>query len=433
MTEYRDILSGFAGLLDIAINDYLLIVALDSSLDEHLLSYESPLHVASLETPKRIFSEFLRGIGGVYRVDYTSQVPSSLRAYHLVAETEDGVYIDNLFLTTDAERALSEKVAADLTRLADSFEKEKRLPHREKSMKILELEVQSALQVVSELVRRREWEGALADQPMDAKQLSDARQLAGVAASGEATKDANDKTRSSLLHHPSVTPEVMRRASRQLGTAEISVDISVATEPSSMRTHAYWRRIGGTNVSRPITIVCRMALRDSSGARPRSVILYVLGVALISWITACFLAKDVWPLRGDPVDKVQNADAIVAVLLLVPGFLYTRLDLPSRGSIASRLRFASRLAAELSIGASALLGAAIATGLEGAWLRGAFAVAILLPLGLVLLLLRKSRDVDGPLDFAELDPPKWLQRNDRSKVARPDAVFASSELLVQHG
>jgi hypothetical protein len=38
------LLDTYVGLLDVALNDYLLVVALDAATDDHLLSYDSPLH-----------------------------------------------------------------------------------------------------------------------------------------------------------------------------------------------------------------------------------------------------------------------------------------------------------------------------------------------------------------------------------------------------
>jgi hypothetical protein len=37
-------LDTYVGLLDVALNDYLLVVALDAATDDHILSYDSPLH-----------------------------------------------------------------------------------------------------------------------------------------------------------------------------------------------------------------------------------------------------------------------------------------------------------------------------------------------------------------------------------------------------
>jgi hypothetical protein len=51
------------------VNDYLLVVALDAARDEHLLAFDSPLHV---EKPTRanLIQRPFRLAGGAYWVEY---------------------------------------------------------------------------------------------------------------------------------------------------------------------------------------------------------------------------------------------------------------------------------------------------------------------------------------------------------------------------
>jgi hypothetical protein len=55
-------------------------------------------------------------------------VPGSLRSYHVVAETELGVHIKTMSLTTDADEAFTRGLATDLRTLANRLEAEGRTP-----------------------------------------------------------------------------------------------------------------------------------------------------------------------------------------------------------------------------------------------------------------------------------------------------------------
>jgi hypothetical protein len=168
-----------------------------------------------------------------------------------------------------------------------------------------------------------------------------------------------------------------------------------------------------------------VTLRDATGARPASIFAYAIAVTLTIYATACFLAHSLWPY-GHAIPAPSNAEAVVAVLLLVPGFLYTRLDLPARHTILGHLRLMSRQLAHVCIGAAILLAAAVAAGLGGWWLWLLFVFATVVPAAatvpLILPPFRRGEPVPGLADA-----PRWLWPARRRSGAPPvDAVFRSS-------
>ncbi len=108
----------------------------------------------------------------------------------------------------------------------------------------------------------------------------------------------------------------------------------------------------------------------------------------------------------------------------MPGFLYTRLALPARNSVAGRLQALSRLVANLCIAVVAVAAAAIAAGMSGAPVAVALAATIVVPLlGTVALFLHRP-SVGDTGELVRLGAPRWLDLTAPAPVA-VDAHFSS--------
>jgi hypothetical protein len=460
LKEHEALLSTYVQLLNVAVNDYLLVVALDATKDDHLLSYHSPVHSRSIDPfvdrhepsagveqgaandghngamhriraaadlARENLARSVRGGYSSYRVEYISQVPSNLRSYHVVAETLPGVHIDAMSLVTNADEAAARDVAADLRVLAAKLRQESRQPIIEH--RLLELELQGVLGRLFELLRRRRWEADQAGQEMTEDELENSSRLAWDCVSGEGVRDHSGQVSSSLLGRDDVTEQALDAAAKEVEAQELGSDFSLENDPASNRAHVYWRRIlARPSVGGHTRIRCTLSLSDASGARPGSVLVYVAVVALTIYITGCFLTRSPWPggFGGRPPAPLElNADAVVAVLLLVPGFLYTRLDLPARHTITAHLRALSRHVAHISIAAAVLVAAAVASGVSGLALQWLFAVSTTVPLLAAIPLVRR------PINQREAGPsvaaPSWLRLVGlRQSIGPPDARYHSS-------
>lgn len=124
LETYDDALDPFYNLLDVALNDYLLIVGLSQPREHHLLTYEMPLLAEAPKHQGRVAQAFRQKVRGRYEVEYETHVPSSLRSYHLVAETDPTLRIDSMHITSDADARKSESVADDLKFLAQFVSEE---------------------------------------------------------------------------------------------------------------------------------------------------------------------------------------------------------------------------------------------------------------------------------------------------------------------
>lgn len=430
LDKHEGVLADFFELFDIALDDDLLIVALQPTVDEHVLTYETALLVEPEARPGPRIARLLRSSADGYCLDYRSHISSSIPAYHLVVETEVGVDIARMFLSTDADAHATEILRTDLTVLARRLQNLRRDAAKgsvsRASSKILELQMQTTLRGLADLVRRRRWDAAQAGVAVPDTRLTACTSLAMVAVAGEGTAGATGDVDSSILRHPRLFPEQLRRAAAELDDEELHLDMALENDPTTNRAHANWR--GSAQAARygtPIQIRAGMLLRDETSAGPRRVCMYALMVAAVGYLLAASLAHAGWPF-GVParaqLGTIASPDAVNSVLLLVPGFLYTRLALADRHSIAGHLRALPRAVANLCIGLVAVVGGVVASGLPGQWVQWAFGAMIVLPLlgaGMLLYRRRVSRET---AELVRLGAPRWLDGVDVPR-ARSDARF----------
>jgi len=429
LDKHDDALTEFFELLDVALDNDLLIVALDPSRDEHLLTYETPLHVASEEDAGHRVARLLRSSAEGYHLEYRSSISSSIPAYHLVVDAEPGVDVAPMYLSTDSDVRTAAALRADLLVLAQRLENERRAPAGRASSKIVELQMQTTLRTLADLVRRRRWEAAQAGITVPAHRMVVCSELSHVAVSGEGTANPDGAVDSSVLRHPALQPELLRAAAEELFAEEIYADVALETDPSPSRAHASWRGCAApvATAGAPVQMRAGMILRDTTAAGPRRVCQYAVLVAVVGFLFAAFLAGDPWPFGADSrvrLGAIKDADAVIGVLLLVPGFLYTRLGLADRHSISGRLRALPRAVANVCIAVIAVVAATVASGLSGGWVQFAFATMVVLPLAAATLLLYRRRPASHTAELVRLGAPRWLDGSTVGRV-RADARFFS--------
>jgi hypothetical protein len=429
LDKHEDALAEFFALLDVALDDDLLVVALDPARDEHLLTYETPLHVASEEDAGHRFARLLRSSAEGYHLEYRSSISSSIPAYHLVVDTEQGVDIARMYLSTDTDLRTAHALRADLLVLAQRLENERRAPTGRSSSKILELQMQTTLRTLADLVRRRRWEAAQAGVAVPAHRMVVSSELGHVAVAGEGTAGPDGTVDSSVLRHPALQPELLRAAADELFAEELYADVALENDPSPSRAHASWRGCAApvATVGAPVEIHAGMILRDTTAAGPRRVRQYAVLVAAVGFLFAAFLASDWWPFGAGSrvrLGDIDDADAVIAVLLLVPGFLYTRLGLTDRRSISGRLRALPRAVANVCIAVIAAVAAAVASGMSGGWVQLAFAAMVVVPLAAAGLLRYRRRPERDSAELVRLGAPQWLDGTEIDRVPA-DARFYS--------
>jgi hypothetical protein len=429
LDKHEHTLAEFFELLDVALDNDLLIVALDPARDEHVLTYETPLHVTSEEDAGHRFARLLRSSAEGYHLQYRSSISSSIPAYHLVVEAEPGVDIARMYLSTDADARIAAALRADLLVLAARLENERRAPTGRASSKILELQMQTTLRTLADLVRRRRWEAAQAGVAVPAHRMAVSSELGHVAVSGEGTAGPDGAVDSSVLRHPALQPERLRAAAEELFAEELYAGVALENDPSPSRAHASWHGCSapGATTGAPVEIRAGMLMRDTTAAGPRRVCQYAVLVAVVGFLFAVFLAGSPWPFDAASrarLGAIADAGAVISVLLLVPGFLYTRLGLSDRRSISGRLRALPRAVANVCIGVIAVVAGTVASGLSGGWVQLAFATMVAVPLAAATLLLYRRRPESDTAELVRLGAPHWLDGADVGRV-RADAQFFS--------
>ncbi len=444
LADYREPLGDYFALLDVAVNNYLLVVAMDRGADEHLLTYEAPLAVEKPRT-RWSWSGTLRASSRGYLVQYEGAIPASLRSYHLVVETEPGVHIQKIYLRTDADQGLAGELGTDLKALATRLGPAAAPPRKSPYSKILELQTQTTLRRLADLLRRRQWDAEHARIAVPEQHLPGVAELGWAAISGEAVADGAALD-NSLIRHPVVRPAKLGQAARELAAQELEYDLATEDNPTSNQASVYWRRRAVRSLDgAQIRTRAGILLRDATPSSPTTVLLYALSVALIAYSAATFAGHHFWPYWGAGAARLRASSAsnspgaLIAVLLLVPGFLYSRLPLPDRHSVAGHLRALPRLVAHVCIGAMALLCAAVAADSARSVLPLAFGLATVVPLLAAIALVPPiraawSRRRDERQDAEELHlmgAPHWVDGRGTSQQRRrtPDAIFSSSGSL----
>jgi hypothetical protein len=181
-----------------------------------------------------------------------------------------------------------------------------------------------------------------------------------------------------------------------------------------------------------------LALADETPSLVESVSRIIAALTIVVFgIGALLVESPAWlwstPDEFDPDNALSRADAIVAVLLLVPGILVARLDIPSTNTVLGQIRSHQRALAYSALVATTGLAMAIAASPPGPELvefaRISFAaLALLLAATLFEFVVRRRRRQALIAPTATL--PAWLhlEMGDGSRrVVEPDARFDAVE------
>jgi len=429
--KYESLLAEFFQLLDVAINDQIIVVALDPERDEHLLSYELPLYVTNPDKWRQRLWHLLRTSREGYYIKYITDIPTSLPSYHFVAEVIPGVDISQIILTTNAHeqevRAL-ERDLRDMTQYVGPGIQDVPITGRGR---VADLEIQVLIRELAELMRRCKWEAATADVPAPQKCVSQCLALVDRAEKYEASLHLNENDQSIPLQ-ARITESELLAAAKELEVGGLRYDLAVEKQPTTNRAHVYWRRPPpGPFASGRTQIHVGMVLRNRAETNARTVLVYALAVAGISYLLACLITKSLWPFALS-YDRyyahIPSVEAVIVILLLVPGFLYTRLELPQHNSVASHLRTVPRLVAYLCILSTAALAASVAASTVGSVVQVAFIVGTTVPIASSFLLAAVGyQPSSASVTLARLGAPRWVTSEEAGNVRAiaPDVTYKS--------
>lgn len=414
----------FYRLLTECVSDYLVIVGLDASKDEHHLSYDGPLLLAG--DPERTRWSRLSPRRAGLVVEYRTPISAGPASYHLSIDVAPDVHICRFLLQTTNDAAEARALVERLRELADHVERNA-LDEAVRQSKVVEYELQDIIARLTLLTKARtdDWTMFAARSDMDPTDaLVSLGQLCERYAAGELTK---------LADSPWARPAELRRLADLIDENQLGTDIVVENDPRESGAHVYWRnrRVGSRRTDERSLATARMHLVDDTPSLIHSVVLTTAALAVVVYAVASFaLRTALWPVTGARGDTphLTQADAIVTVLLLAPGFLFTRLDLPSSRTVLGSLRALPRLLAVVAVASTTYAAIVVATGppsrSSARWhFLGSLAL-LAVAVGVGLVHRRAIGSAIGDRSLAGLAPPRWADgRRSADAEREADIVF----------
>jgi hypothetical protein len=414
--------SPFLRLLDIAASEYLLVAQVRTNKTQAFLRYDAPV------LPAR--SRDLRGRATIARwgafqheftVRYSTVIPRAVNSYHVTLEVPPEIQVRRFFLTSDVDAPALRSLVNDLRAVSESYQRLYDI-----SPKLLELELQGIVSRMAEFGRRRYRDldsfmayiedcystfsrrrprfparNAAATPIGPAESLLPQQRI--VTGLGHLSHQyETDNLRK--LADGQLPPAVLDRWADELTSAQVHSDIYVDNDPRENAGHAHWqRRPFGTDPQsvEPVSATVYMALVDDPPSLASNVSKLLLAVLLLVVGFGLVLQPQLFthvPLLGAIGNRIgislddgpiSSADAIVTMLLLVPGLMLSRLDIPSNKSVLGRLRLFPRYVAYTAVIVAGGLALVVASA-RGDRLAGPFVIAIVALLVLAVLVV-----VDG--------------------------------------
>ncbi|MEJ2579490.1 MAG: hypothetical protein P8Z68_10445, partial [Kineosporiaceae bacterium] len=368
----------FLELLAIAAGEQLLVVLLPVSPSHVHLHYVAPPIPTDLGASR--LGRNLRGLlplNREYTVEYETQIPRAVNAYHVSLTVPPEIRVRRFLLSSDVDAAAVAGLADDLRRLAGAAERLGTGPRKERPAPVWEGELVDALSRLALLSRSR-------NRGLQRYRDYLARALAAYGGQAPAPAPPPEDPVAAMLRDPGcleslaglgglheqgrLTPRLtalpaedlatfLTRVADYLDDDELGRDAVSDIDPRENGAHAHWYPRGlqfGPQLTEPVRVGFSVALADEPPALVESVARMITALlVIVSFIAAPDI--DAWPFPALSMrdylrhDNSQGSDALVAVLLLVPGILLARLDIPSTRSILGELRVFPRRMAYASV------------------------------------------------------------------------------------
>jgi hypothetical protein len=390
--------SPFLRLLDIASSEYLLVVAMPTDKAQSFIRFDAPV-IPARSKHMRQGNLFLRyfSVRHEFTVRYSTLIPRAVNSYHVTAEVPSEIQVRRFFLTTDVDAPALDSLVADMRAVADKYD-----TLRLVAPKLLELELQGIASRLAEFGRRRQRDLESFRAYIEERYATFSSRPPRFPPRSDTTKPTGDT--GLALEEPVVTRlerfanlyeadhfrkladglmprETLLTLARELAETQVDQDVHVDNDPRENAGHAQWQRrpFGADPGSvEPVTSTVYMALVDdppSLASNVSKLLLAVLilvvgfgvvmepeffsGIPLLSSVGSSFQ-----PVFDDG-GPISSADAIVTILLLVPGVLLSRLEIPSNKTVLGQLRLFPRYVAYSSVIIAGALALLVASGRAG--------------------------------------------------------------------
>jgi len=442
----------FAPLLHVACRQYMLVVLLSPDRPRRFLTWDAPLLPAQRpHAPPQQLVKNVLPVNREFVVEYETAIPRSVSAYHLTIQVNEEISVRRFLLSSDVDDEFVEILTEDLETLAKGGNA--LAGHR----KLLELELQGIASRLAELGHRRlgnlaSYEAYIAGcrgqsspvtpslhpRRLTVPEVMEA--LRGGDCSVEVLASFSAHYAADGLRHLAKSPLVggaLTSVATALRRLELGHDVTTDNDPREHGAHAHWRRPTvdlSPQSADPVRAVAYLALADEAPALIESITRMVAGLALVVIGIGTLLTGGLrWLYTGEiAADSLPHqADAVVAVLLLVPGLLLARLDLPSTNTVLGQLRRFQRSLAVASVAVTTGLAMVVGTVNSDRAITRLFQLSLAI-FGVILLcclcefgMRRVRRRAWVP---HSVRVPRWLRESGRAprRTFQPDAHFDAS-------
>ncbi|MFL6121611.1 hypothetical protein [Actinophytocola sp.] len=406
--------SPFLRLLDIASSEYLLVVAMPTSAAQAFIQFEAPVIPARSKhlNPRNALARW-GGIRHEFTVRYSTLIPRAVNSYHVTAEVPSEIQVRRFFLVTDVDSPALQSLVADMRAVADKYD-----TLRAVAPKLLELELQGIASRLAEFGRRRQRDlesfrayveeryATFSSRPPRFPTRPDTTIATGdtgltldepIVARLERFANLYEADYFRKLAEGLLPARTLLDLADELENTQVDQDIHVDNDPRENAGHAQWQRrpFGADPGSvEPVTSSVYMALVDDPPSLASNVAKLLLAVLLLVVCFGVVMEPDYFsgiPVLGalgkwfqpkiDGGGPISSADAVVTMLLLVPGLLLSRLEIPSNKTVLGQLRLFPRYVAYASVIIAGALALLVASGRSGSldrpFLTGMIALLVL--------------------------------------------------------
>jgi len=467
----------FLQLLFAVSRSYVVVAGLPLDRAEHRLTYAAPDLRA---TDNRSFG-LLRLAGSwilndEFAFTYERRFPSNVRSYHLVLETDEEVHVRRGLLRDARQQRIATALERDLREIATTLtgndQRDSNMgsaevgdsnaddnPGADAALRPVGVDYKPLLQyeVQRELLRFKE---VIAQRQTERVGLQTNLEDAGVLAKPKPgplvdTDEKLDELIAQAGRHDWDRVECASKITEiadRLEELDIGFGATISDDARDNHGHIYWRVSRAWAGSTPAPSAFKMTftgvLADDRPSLKGQVVLVLAGLLLLVGFSSFALRgyealfgylPDVLRRFDPPAGaKLTNPDALVAVLLIGPAFMLTRLEAPRRNSVLSYLRRPAQAAAYLGVSAMAYLAVNISLQEDVTRLDDEFQQVAAFLTGLLLFMVAQwgvGMWKRGSARLRRAGAPRWQLTSWRTKRllafrdSEPEARFVAIELV----
>jgi hypothetical protein len=436
--------AAFLELLAIAMDEYPLVVLLNPEKPRAFLTYEAPsLPAAEEGRIYRLFGPAPTAALSPYRTFsllYRTRIPRAASSYHLTFEAPAHINVRRFLLSSNSSQPLVDGLLSDIQGIVSNYSQLRRAGNA-----ILAGELESVAARLSELGRRRADDAVryrnylesryralgISDEikdlprvtPPDISETEPATLtcfLEGtrpIEALARFAEDFENRRTDNVVEL--MSPDILSAVARRIQQLELAQDITVDNDPRDHGAHAHWRRSessGSFEAVEPVSATAYIVLVDDPPSLAGSVLRMLCALLVTTYgLTAALTNDPGWLTRPTVLHSsihVSAPEALVTVLLLVPGLLLTRLDIPRSGTVLGQLRMFPRALAYAAVALMTTLAAFVSSvdPMPRAISFWVFWGLVVLVMGSIAEWL-SSRSIRRDTSPRESGLPKWLEMN----------------------